>query len=47
MHIQGNAFLVTGGVSGLGEAVVRGINEQGGNGCIVGKVKAGALGCDE
>ena len=30
MHIQGNAFLVTGGASGLGEAVVRGINEQGG-----------------
>ena len=30
MQIQGNAFLVTGGASGLGEAVVRGINEQGG-----------------
>lgn len=31
MQIQGNSFLVTGGVSGLGEAVVRAINAQGGN----------------
>lgn len=30
MHIQGNSFLVTGGASGLGEAVVRAINSQGG-----------------
>lgn len=31
MQIKENSFLVTGGASGLGEAVVRGINEQGGN----------------
>ncbi|SNT70173.1 SDR family NAD(P)-dependent oxidoreductase [Psychrobacter sp. LV10R520-6] len=31
MQIQKNSFLVTGGASGLGEAVARGINEQGGN----------------
>ncbi len=30
MHIQNNSFLVTGGASGLGEAVVRAINAQGG-----------------
>lgn len=31
MQIKENSFLVTGGASGLGEAVVRGISEQGGN----------------
>ncbi len=31
MKIQGNSFLVTGGASGLGEAVVRAIVAQGGN----------------
>lgn len=31
MQIQGNSFLVTGGASGLGEAVVRAIAAQGGN----------------
>ncbi len=31
MHIQDNSFLVTGGASGLGEAVVRAISEQDGN----------------
>ncbi|WP_201526858.1 SDR family NAD(P)-dependent oxidoreductase [Psychrobacter frigidicola] len=31
MQIQENSFLVTGGASGLGEAVVRGITVQGGN----------------
>lgn len=30
MQIQGNSFLVTGGASGLGEAVVRAISRQGG-----------------
>lgn len=30
MQVQGNSFLVTGGASGLGEAVVRAINAQGG-----------------
>ena len=30
MQIQGNSFLVTGGASGLGEAVVRAITAQGG-----------------
>lgn len=30
MQIQGNSFLVTGGASGLGEAVVRAISNQGG-----------------
>lgn len=30
MNIQENSFLVTGGASGLGEAVVRGIHAQGG-----------------
>ena len=30
MHIKGNSFLVTGGASGLGEAVVRAIHKQGG-----------------
>lgn len=31
MHIEKNSFLVTGGASGLGEAVVRAIVAQGGN----------------
>ena len=31
MQVRDNSFLVTGGASGLGEAVVRGINSQGGN----------------
>ncbi|MGP5437575.1 SDR family NAD(P)-dependent oxidoreductase [Psychrobacter alimentarius] len=31
MHIEKNSFLVTGGASGLGEAVVRAIVSQGGN----------------
>ncbi len=31
MQVRDNSFLVTGGASGLGEAVVRGINAQGGN----------------
>ncbi len=31
MQVRNNSFLVTGGASGLGEAVVRGINNQGGN----------------
>lgn len=31
MHIEKNSFLVTGGASGLGEAVVRAIVTQGGN----------------
>ena len=31
MQVRDNSFLVTGGASGLGEAVVRGINNQGGN----------------
>ncbi len=31
MQVQGNSFLVTGGASGLGEAVVRAITKQGGN----------------
>ena len=30
MQVQGNSFLVTGGASGLGEAVVRAISRQGG-----------------
>ena len=30
MQVQGNSFLVTGGASGLGEAVVRAISNQGG-----------------
>ena len=31
MHIEQQSFLVTGGASGLGEAVVRAIVKQGGN----------------
>ena len=31
MHIEQRSFLVTGGASGLGEAVVRAIVKQGGN----------------
>lgn len=31
MQVQGNSFLVTGGASGLGEAVVRAIHAHGGN----------------
>lgn len=31
MQVQGNSFLVTGGASGLGEAVVRALSSQGGN----------------
>lgn len=41
MQVQGNSFLVTGGASGLGEAVVRAISNQGGQ-VIIADLNEGA-----